>query len=372
MCGVMGELNRYNTSEVLDMLRRSRRLSEAKEATHYNGGAINKKKIKFDDNDVMTCSEDGETVINNSSTRVIILKYNPFDENHEVILSKKSSKTNLKDMPLKERRKTVDEREIHDHKSSKMEDVDSISENVRDFGVDEKASTSNTYTEEAITKSDMRSMDGESLAVILNQGLTSSDAEKIDAVLLKADAQTISATLNDLPVTQIIPLLKEIEYRCRNRRHFEYVYLLLQITKSCWMRWLQCILSKHMAYLCTIGTLKEDLSSLFGWFSKRAANIDELLQVSGKLSLINEQINRRMCPQLFVSQQPSISFEDDGDISETSGEMNDLDDEEESIESVEKWWDDEEVGSGGSHFSSGKRFFASIFVIVKKILFTHD
>ncbi|VDN91377.1 unnamed protein product [Brugia pahangi] len=314
------------------MLRRSRRLSEAKEATNYNGGSISKKKIKFDDNDVMTCSKDGETVVNNSSTR----------ENHEMILSKKSSKTNLKDMPLKERRKTVDERDILDHKSSKMEDVDSVSENVQNFGVDEKASTSNTYTEEAITKSDMISMDGESLAVILNQGLTSSDAEKIDAVLLKADARTISATLNDLPVTQIIPLLKEIEYRCRNRRHFE----------SCWMRWLQCIFSKHMAYLCTIGTLKEDLSSLFGWFSKRAANMDELLQVSGKLSLINEQINRRMCPQLFVSQQPSISFEDDGDISETSGEMNDLDDEEESVESVEKWWDDEEVGSGESHFSS--------------------
>lgn len=35
----------------------------------------------------------------------------------------------------------------------------------------------------------------------------------------------------------------------------------------------------------------------------------ELLQVSGKLSLINEQINRRMCPQMFISQQPSISFE---------------------------------------------------------------
>lgn len=36
--------------------------------------------------------------------------------------------------------------------------------------------------------------------------------------------------------------------------------------------------------------------------------------------------------------------------------MNDLDDEEESIGSMEKWWDDEEVGSDGSHFSSGKCF----------------
>lgn len=76
---------------------------------------------------------------------------------------------------------------------------------------------------------DLTSTNGESLAVILNQGLTSSDAEKIDAVLLKSDMQTISATLNDLPAAQIIPLLKEIEYRCRNRRHFEYGCSLLSL-----------------------------------------------------------------------------------------------------------------------------------------------
>ncbi|VDK61651.1 unnamed protein product [Onchocerca ochengi] len=294
------------------MLRRSRRLSEAKEAICYNGGAVNKKKVKLGDNDV---------------------------ENDKVILPKKSSKASLKDLPLKERRKTVDESH---HGSSKMDDVDCVSGNLQDFNMGEKASTSNTYAEVATAGLDLKSTNGESLAVILSQGLTSSDAEKIDAVLLKADVQTISTTLNDLSVTQIIPLLKEIECRCRSRRHFE----------SCWIRWLQFILSKHMAYLCTIGTLKEDLSSLFSWFGKRASNMDELLKVSGKLSLINEQITRRMCPQIFISQQPTISFEDDDDISETSGEMNDLDDEEESIESVEKWWDDEEVESYGSHFSS--------------------
>lgn len=60
------------------MLRRSRRLSEAKEAAHYNGGSISKKKVKLNDNDVMNNSKE-ETVTNNSSIRVIILKYIPFD-----------------------------------------------------------------------------------------------------------------------------------------------------------------------------------------------------------------------------------------------------------------------------------------------------
>uniref|UniRef100_A0A915PIP2 Small-subunit processome Utp12 domain-containing protein n=1 Tax=Setaria digitata TaxID=48799 RepID=A0A915PIP2_9BILA len=312
------------------MLRRSRRLSEAKETTHYNGGTIGKKKIRLDDNNMVNHSEDGKNAVNNSTKK----------ENHEVVLSKNLSKASLKDIPLKERRKTADE--SRSQESSKADDMDSLNKNLHDFGVNEKASTSNTCTEEATMVMDLRSSDGKSLAVILSQGLTSSDAEKIDTVLLKADMQTISATLNDLPATQIVPLLKEIEYRCRSRRYFD----------SCWMRWLQCILSKHMSYLCTISTLKEDLSSLFSWFGKRASNMDELLQVSGKLFLINEQISRRMCPQMFVSQQPTISFEDDGDMSETSGEINDFD-EEESIESVEDWWDDQEIGSDESHLSSG-------------------
>lgn len=54
---------------------------------------------------------------------------------------------------------------------------------------------------------------------------------------------------------------------------------------------------------------------------------------------------------------------DDDDISEISSEMDDLDDDDESMGSVEKWWDDGEVGSGGSQFSSGKHLSLSDFVI---------
>lgn len=59
------------------MLRRSRRLSGAKEARHCNGGVVSKKKIKVDDNDVRNYSEDGEIAVNNK--RVIILKFILFD-----------------------------------------------------------------------------------------------------------------------------------------------------------------------------------------------------------------------------------------------------------------------------------------------------
>lgn len=52
--------------------------------------------------------------------------------------------------------------------------------------------------------------------------------------------------------------------------------------------------------------------------------------------------------------------------------MNDLDDEEDSIGSMEKWWNDEEVGSDGSHFSSGKYFFIlkliQFFLLSEKLL----
>ncbi|VDN05661.1 unnamed protein product [Thelazia callipaeda] len=281
------------------MIRRSQRLSEAKETRlRCNGDIANNKSMKLDDSGIANHSNDAETITDNNKKK-----------GNCKLSVKRSSAISLKDIPLKERRKMAEER---------------------------------NKCLIAFQDLNLMSTSGESMAVLLSQGLTSSDAEKVDSVLKKASSQTILATLNDLPATFIIPLLKEIEYRCRNRRYFD----------ACWMQWLQCILSKHMAYLCTISTLKEDLSSLFDWISKRASRMNDLLQVNGKLSLINEQIDRRMCPQMFITQQPSISFEDDGDIlSETSGETDGQIDEE-SIEDMEEWWNDDEFGSGGSEISS--------------------
>lgn len=58
----------------------------------------------------------------------------------------------------------------------------------------------------------------ESFAVLLSQGLASNDNEKIDAVLSKGDLKVVKSTLDELNANQIIPLIKAIDYRCRNRK----------------------------------------------------------------------------------------------------------------------------------------------------------
>lgn len=60
-----------------------------------------------------------------------------------------------------------------------------------------------------------------------------------------------------------------------------------------------------------MNNIKEELSTLFEWMEKRATNLDDLLALNGKLALINEQNIRRICPQNYISQQPTISFEGD-------------------------------------------------------------
>lgn len=62
------------------MLRRSHRLSEAKGAAHHNGGPVSKKKAKLNENDVMSHDNVEKAVICNSSARVIVLKYIPFNK----------------------------------------------------------------------------------------------------------------------------------------------------------------------------------------------------------------------------------------------------------------------------------------------------
>uniref|UniRef100_A0A0N5AS13 Utp12 domain-containing protein n=1 Tax=Syphacia muris TaxID=451379 RepID=A0A0N5AS13_9BILA len=216
-------------------------------------------------------------------------------------------------------------------------------ENNTDESLADKASTSERDLNKTAS-SGKNVGDVKSLAVLLGQGLTSGDSEKIDSVLSNGDVQTISATLNDLPITQIVPLLKQIEHRLKNRNVHDI---------RIWVRWLQYIVSTHMAYLSTLETLEDDLKDLFDWMRNRTSQMGKLCSLYGKLSLITEQIERRVNPHLFILQEPVALFEEDNlSLSESSEELDDLEDE--SIESDDDWWDDEEIASGSDQDVSGK------------------
>ncbi|VDK62641.1 unnamed protein product [Anisakis simplex] len=207
--------------------------------------------------------------------------------------SLKQQKKDMMDMILKDRLKALND--SIDKSDSISNDAESTTQLI------ENASTSKdgTVQQNASEAGDHSARRGESLAVLLSQGLTSGDAEKIDSVLSRSDPQTISATLNELPVTQILPLLKQIEFRFRNRKTLDV---------RCWARWMQCTISMHAPYLSTIGSLESELGTLYNWMRNRSANISSLYNLHGKFTLLLEQIERRANPKFFIFNQPTVLF----------------------------------------------------------------
>ncbi|VDD86485.1 unnamed protein product [Enterobius vermicularis] len=251
----------------------------------------------------------------------------------------------VKDVPLKERLRSQRKKEngsIAEHvKPDKSMEVST------DGLLNENASTSDDKTEETKIPNESKNPDeAKSLAVLLGQGLTSGDGEKIDAVLSETNVHVISATLNDLPVTQILPLLKQIEYRLKNRHNLDI---------RCWVRWVQYIVSMHMAYLSTLGNLEEELKGLFDWMRRRTSQMGKLCELYGKLALVTEQLERRANPHLFILQEPKIFFTDENESSSESSEDEEEGDEleDESIASDENWWNDEEIRSDSDEVEEG-------------------
>uniref|UniRef100_A0A914XTB2 Small-subunit processome Utp12 domain-containing protein n=1 Tax=Plectus sambesii TaxID=2011161 RepID=A0A914XTB2_9BILA len=143
---------------------------------------------------------------------------------------------------------------------------------------------------------------GDSMVVLLTQGLHSGDTQKLDTVLNSSDLRVIAQTLRDLPVGLVIPLLKELETRLRTRNVMDI---------RPWIRWVQCALSMHLAYLTSLPSLPEQLSSLHDWMSGRMEHMGKLLALHGKLALLTDQIDRRANPQTFASQNAAVVFQED-------------------------------------------------------------
>uniref|UniRef100_A0A915CA89 Small-subunit processome Utp12 domain-containing protein n=1 Tax=Parascaris univalens TaxID=6257 RepID=A0A915CA89_PARUN len=229
--------------------------------------------------------------------------------------------------------KTLTERHNEENAKRNGETQEECRERVESV---DNASTSRSDTDQATKSAEIRG--GESLAILLSQGLMSGDAEKIDSVLMKSDSRIISATLNELPITQILPLLKQIEFRFRNRKTLDV---------RCWARWVQYIISMHAPYLSTIGSLESELGTLYSWMQSRSAHMGNLYALQGKLLLLSEQIERRANPKFFIFQQPTVLFSEG---TETASERSESDEREEneSVASDDDWWEDDDIASNSN------------------------
>ncbi|KAJ1346899.1 hypothetical protein KIN20_001827 [Parelaphostrongylus tenuis] len=195
------------------------------------------------------------------------------------------------------------------------------------------------------SKSELAQSSGASLAVQLAQGLMANDVLKLDSVLRESKVEIIQSTLLDLQVLHVVPLLKALYERISSRSATNI---------KPWIVWIQCILSLHASYLASIRNLETELGGLLEWMRLRVGHQQKLLELHGKLSIVSEQIERRMNRTITVAPQPLLVFNDDMDSDLEDVESGGSDESGvSSDEEEEEWWDESGLRVGDESADDG-------------------
>ncbi|GCC30719.1 WD repeat-containing protein 43 [Chiloscyllium punctatum] len=179
----------------------------------------------------------------------------------------------------------------------------------------------------------MRSKSGlpqtDSFAVLLVQGLESSDSSILNKVLQTKKDSLIKATIARLPVAAVVPLLQEITKRLQGHPS----------SASLMVKWLKTVFTLHASYLSTVPDLVPQLGILYQLMESRVKTLQKLSRLHGKLFLLVTQVvaSEKAQDISSVNQTAKLVYEE-----ESSEEENSEDDLMADHESDENWEDEEE------------------------------
>ncbi|XP_020648748.2 WD repeat-containing protein 43 [Pogona vitticeps] len=120
----------------------------------------------------------------------------------------------------------------------------------------------------------------DNFAVLLVQGLESSDPEILNKVLQTKKEAVIKKTVARMPVHAVIPLLHELTKRLQGHPY----------SASQMVRWLKSVLTIHASYLSTLPDLVPQLGMLYQLMESRVKTLQKLSRLHGKLYLIVTQV----------------------------------------------------------------------------------
>ncbi|XP_034966397.1 WD repeat-containing protein 43 [Zootoca vivipara] len=120
----------------------------------------------------------------------------------------------------------------------------------------------------------------DNFAVLLVQGLESSDPEILNKVLQTKKEAIIKKTVARMPVYSVIPLLHELTKRLQGHPY----------SASQMVRWLKSVLTIHASYLSTLPDLVPQLGMLYQLMESRVKTLQKLSRLHGKLYLIVTQV----------------------------------------------------------------------------------
>ncbi|GAB1601276.1 WD repeat-containing protein 43-like [Argonauta hians] len=144
----------------------------------------------------------------------------------------------------------------------------------------------------------------DSMAVLLTQGLTSSDRSILDNVLHKEHSEAIiQNTVRKLNMSSVVPLIRELSRRMGGSSYM----------CSRYAQWVKVVLSIHTSYLMSFPDLVESLGSLHRLMNSRVAMFSKLTRLQGKLGLLISQLDSRHQDEkedVQIDQHPLLVYQD--------------------------------------------------------------
>uniref|UniRef100_A0A8C8DM02 WD repeat domain 43 n=1 Tax=Oryzias sinensis TaxID=183150 RepID=A0A8C8DM02_9TELE len=120
------------------------------------------------------------------------------------------------------------------------------------------------------------SLQTDNYAVLLVQGLESNDADILNKVLQTRKEMVIKKTVARLPLSAVLPLVKELTNRLQGH---PFAGILM-------VRWLKAVLMHHTSYLASLPDLVTELGVLYHMIESRVKMFHKLTKLHGKLYLL--------------------------------------------------------------------------------------
>ncbi|XP_066527661.1 WD repeat-containing protein 43 [Hoplias malabaricus] len=124
------------------------------------------------------------------------------------------------------------------------------------------------------------SLQTDSFAVLLVQGLESKDQMILNKILQTKKEPLIKKTVARLPPSAVLPLVEELSRRLQGH---PYGAILV-------VQWLKAVLTQHTSYLSTLPDLVSQLGMLYHMIESRVKLYHQLTRLHGKLYLLMTQV----------------------------------------------------------------------------------
>uniref|UniRef100_A0A8C4ADK0 Small-subunit processome Utp12 domain-containing protein n=1 Tax=Denticeps clupeoides TaxID=299321 RepID=A0A8C4ADK0_9TELE len=189
------------------------------------------------------------------------------------------------------------------------------------------------------------SLQTDSFAVLLVQGLESKDNTILNKVLQTRKETLIRNTVARLPLPAILPLVEELSTRMQGNPN-SAIFM---------VQWLKAVLTQHTSYLSSLPDLVSQLGRLYHMIESRVKWYQQLTRLHGKLHLLMTQVaTSNSAPRVSeLDHTAKLVYEESSEEDEASGDEglpeddsdnweDDDEEEEEGMDTTEKHTDEEE------------------------------